>query len=195
MKQSMIGLINSLGIWAVFILIALEYACFPMPSEIVLPLAGYYASRGQMTFPAILMLSILAGMLGSSAMYMVGYFGGRALLNYVTARFKWTRQSIHAAIAWFEQYGRGSVMAARVIPIARTYISLVAGVARMGFDRFIILSLLGISIWNLLLVGLGYYLGSNWERASMFYGRYKTLLIPAAIFLGFCLICRRFQRR
>ena len=195
MKESIIDLMNSLGTWAVFILIVLEYACFPMPSEIVLPLAGYYASRGQMTFPGILMLSILAGLLGSSAMYAVGYSGGRALLNYVAAKFKWSRQSIQAAIAWFDRYGRGSLLAARVIPIARTYISLVAGAARMRFDRFIFLSLLGISIWNLVLVGLGYYLGSNWDRALIFYGRYRALLIPAAIFLALFLICRRFRKR
>lgn len=187
-------MINSLGVWAVFILIVLEYACFPIPSEIVLPLAGYYASGGRMSFPEILVLSILAGLIGSSTLYAAGYYGGRAVLNHVTGKYKGAGKSIHAARIWFDRYGAGSVLAGRVIPLARTYISLVAGAARMRFDRFLFLSLLGISIWNLALVGLGYYLGSNWGRVDLIYSRYKIILIPAAVILLLCLIYRRLKK-
>ncbi|HHX87337.1 MAG TPA: DedA family protein [Firmicutes bacterium] len=194
MEQALIELVNSLGVWAVFILLVLEYACFPIPSEIVLPLAGYYASGGRMSFPEILILSIFAGLIGSSALYAVGYYGGRAVLNHVAGKYKGSRNSIHAAKMWFDRYGAGSVLAGRVIPLARTYISLVAGAARMRFHLFIFLSLLGISIWNLALVGLGYYLGANWVQVEFLYSRYKMILLPAAVILLLCLIYRRLKK-
>jgi len=195
MEQALTDLINSLGVWAVFILVVLEYACFPIPSEIVLPLAGYYASGGRMGFLEILILSIFAGLIGSSTLYAVGYYGGRSFLNHVAYKYKGARSSIHAARTWFERYGAGSVLAGRVIPLARTYVSLVAGAARMRYHRFIFLSLLGISIWNLALVGLGYYLGINWGRVELIYSRYKMILLPAVVILGlWWLICRRLKK-
>ncbi len=195
MGKALIEYVNNYGVWAVFILVALEYACFPIPSEVVLPLAGYYASGGRLGFPEILVLSILAGLVGSSLLYAAGYFGGRAALNRIAGKYRGARKGLQAAATWFDHYGTGSVLAGRVIPLARTYISLVAGTARMKFGRFLFLSLLGITIWNLALVGLGYYLGSNWDRVNILYSRYKMALIPAAAILGLSLIYSRLRKQ
>ena len=153
---------SQIGYIGVIAIVGLEYACFPMPSEIVLPFVGFLATSSKMSFIGVLIASTFAGILGSLVCYYIGYFGGKPVLDKIGHKVPSTRKSIFAAKETFEKYDKISVMIARVLPLARTYISIPAGIARMNIIKFILFSFIGIFVWNTVLISLGYYLGSNW---------------------------------
>lgn len=188
-------LISQYGLVAMFLIIMLEYACFPVSSEIVLPFSGAVASINQIPFLVILPLSILAGLIGTGICFAVGWFGGGAILHAIKRKFPKSVKPIEASYEKFIQNSASAVCIGRVIPLIRTYIALVAGSARMNPVVYFTSSLLGITVWNTLLIGLGYSLQSNYGRVAGYYDRYKNNLIPVIIaFLGI-LICIRIYRK
>lgn len=188
-------LISQYGLVAMFLIIMLEYACFPVSSEIVLPFSGAIASINQIPFLVILPLSILAGLIGTGICFAVGWFGGGAILHAIKRKFPKSVKPIEASYEKFIQNSASAVCIGRVIPLIRTYIALVAGSARMNPVAYFTSSLLGITVWNTLLIGLGYSLQSNYGRVAGYYDRYKNNLIPVIIaFLGI-LICIRIYRK
>ena len=171
-------LINEYGLVAMFIIIMLEYACFPVSSEIVLPLSGAVASINNTHFLIILPLSIMAGFIGTGICYAVGWFGGAAIINTIKRKFPKSAKSIEASYDSFSKNGSWAVCIGRVIPLVRTYIALIAGAVRLSPSTYFPASLLGISIWNTLLIGIGYSLRENYNRVAIYYQRYKHYLIP-----------------
>lgn len=171
-------LIYEYGTLAMFIIIMLEYACFPVSSEIVLPFSGAVASINNTNFIFILVLSIIAGLIGTGITYTIGWFGGAALLNKIKKRFPKSEKGIDSAFNRFNSHGAAAVCMGRVIPLIRTYIALVAGSAKLNPVTYFSYSALGITVWNTLLIGLGYTLRENYEVVSQYYGRYKHNLIP-----------------
>ncbi|MHB8127540.1 MAG: DedA family protein [Mobilitalea sp.] len=169
------------GLLAMFIIIMLEYACFPVSSEIVLPFSGAVASINQTNFFVILPLSILAGLIGTGICYTVGWFGGGALINTITRKFPKTKKSIDSSYEKFKLNGASAVCIGRVIPLVRTYIALVAGATKLHPVTYFAASAIGITIWNTLLIGLGYILRENYIVVGEYYSRYKHNLIPIAI--------------
>lgn len=149
--MDIISFISKYGMLAIFLAILLEYACFPMSSEILLPFAGYIARNNNDSFPLLLFLSLIAGVIGSLCCYAVGYFGGSALLKI----FKFKK--LDECLNRFNRGNRLAVMILRVIPIFRTYISFIAGINKMKISHFIIFSAIGILTWNLLLLSIGFY--------------------------------------
>lgn len=176
-------LIQSYGLIAVFVLIMLEYACFPVPSEIVLPLAGAYAAVYGVPFLEILLISVTAGICGCLICYLIGYYGGVALLDRITLRFSGTSAGIEASRQWFDQYGSISVVIGRVLPLCRTYISFIAGLSRQRVLKFTALSAMGITVWNLVLVGLGYKLAAHWDIIARYARQYTYILLPFVLLL------------
>jgi membrane protein DedA with SNARE-associated domain len=176
--------ISEYGTLAMFIIILLEYACFPVSSEIVLPFSGAIASINHTGFLVILPLSILAGLIGTGICYGVGWFGGGAILHAIVRRFPKAQKGIDHANENFRKHGGATVCIGRVIPIIRTYISLVAGAARLNPVTYFTYTLLGITVWNTLLIGLGYTLQENYEKVAGYYERYKYNLLPIA---GLCI--------
>ncbi|HEX3026295.1 MAG TPA: DedA family protein [Clostridia bacterium] len=176
------------GLAAVFIMIAMEYACFPMPSEILLPFAGAFAAQNGIGFFSLLLVSVGAGITGAFTCYLIGAFGGSAVIDRISRKHPKTAAGINASRAWFHRYGNLSVMIGRVLPICRTYISFVAGISRQNPVWFAAFSLIGISIWNLVLTGLGFMLGDNWERVSVYAEKYKYILLPVVLVLIFGII-------
>lgn len=172
------------GIWAIYLLVGLEYACFPLPSEALLPFAGAFAARTQIPFWQVYAGATLAGLMGCLLCYMLGRFGGAPLFAWIERRFPRTRKGLAATRAWFEKYGGLSVMAGRVLPLFRTYISLFAGAARQPVLRFLALSAVGIAAWNAALVGAGYLLAENWEAVAGGAQNYMRYLLPAAAVAG-----------
>ncbi len=172
------------GTLAMFIIILLEYACFPVSSEIVLPFSGAIASANHTDFLVILMLSILAGLIGTGICYGVGWFGGGAILHAIITRFPKAQKGIDHANEKFRLHGGATVCIGRVIPIIRTYISLVAGAAKLSPVTYFTYTFLGITVWNTLLIGLGYTLQENYQKVASYYERYKLYLHPIA---GLCL--------
>lgn len=171
-------LIYKYGTLAMFIIIMLEYACFPVSSEIVLPFSGAVASINDTNFIYILVLSIIAGLIGTGITYTVGWFGGKALLNKIIKHFPKSEKGIDSAFKRFNAHGAAAVCIGRVIPLIRTYIALVAGSTKLSPVTYFSYSALGITVWNTLLIGLGYTLRENYNEVSQYYSRYKHNLIP-----------------
>lgn len=177
------NLIYQYGLFAMFVIILIEYACFPISSEIVLPFSGAVASLQHIPFLKILPLSVLAGIIGTTFCYLVGRFGGGTILDKIKLRFPKTQKGIDASYEKFNRYGAFAVCIGRVIPICRTYIAFIAGATKQNYLVFFISSLIGISVWNTLLIGLGYLLRENWSLAGIYYARYKGIVIPLILLL------------
>ena len=183
--------IESVGLVGVFILMALESACIPVPSEAIMLFAGFNVSEGDLSMFGIVAAGVLGNVVGSWAAWAVGYYGRMEVLE--KNRFIHINPK-HLAWAddWFERHGDATVFFTRMLPIIRTFISLPAGVARMPFWRFTLLTLAGCIPWVLMLGLIGEAVGDNWEqwRDYLHYGDY---LVAAAVIAGviYLLIRRR----
>ena len=174
--------INATGLPAVFLLMALESACLPVPSEAIMLFAGFSVSEGELTLFGIVAAGVLGNLVGSWAAYAVGYYGRVELLEknrfiHLPPKYlKW-------ADDWFERYGDATVFFTRMLPIIRTFISLPAGIARMPFWRFTILTLLGCIPWVLMLGLVGRSVGDNWEewRDNLHYIDYAVVVAVAVL--------------
>ncbi len=129
------------GLISVFVLIMIEYACFPLPSEVVLPLCGAIVARNHFGFLTILILSIIAGILGSIFCYTVGNWGGKSIINKIIEICPKAKKGIFASQDYFNKYSSISVCVCRLIPLCRTYISFIAGIAGQNIITFAISSI------------------------------------------------------
>ncbi|QHQ62618.1 DedA family protein [Anaerocolumna sedimenticola] len=182
------NLIYEYGLLAMFLIILIEYACFPISSEIVLPFSGAVASLQHINYFTILFFSVLAGLIGTSFCYTIGRLGGGALLNKIIAKFPKAEKGIYASQMKFNQYGNFAVCFGRLIPICRTYIAFIAGAAGQSLFTYLVSSLIGITIWNAVLIGLGYLLRENWDIVGGYYTRYKDIILPLVVFLGMVIL-------
>ena len=174
--------IGSAGLPAVFLLMTLESACIPIPSEAIMLFAGFSVSKGDLTLFGIVAAGVLGNLVGSWIAYAAGYYARVDLLEknrflHVSPKhLKW-------ADDWFARYGNATVFFSRMVPIIRTFISLPAGVARMPLWRFTAYTLLGSIPWVLMLAIVGEKVGDNWEDWRHKLG-YLDYLVAAAIVVG-----------
>ncbi|GGI97585.1 alkaline phosphatase [Alicyclobacillus cellulosilyticus] len=156
------------GMAAVFILMTLESACIPIPSEAVVPYAGYLAAEHTLSLPAVILVTTAANVFGGLIAYAVGLYGGRPFIlrcgRYVLLR----PSHLERAEAWFARYGEITVFVCRLLPALRTFISLPAGMAKMRLWRFILYSALGSLPWNFALAVAGYELGRHWSQVDTY---------------------------
>jgi membrane protein DedA with SNARE-associated domain len=174
--------IGSAGVVGVFLLMVLESACIPIPSEAIMLFAGFSVSNGELTLFGVVAAGVLGNLVGSWIAYAVGYYGRidllerNKLIHISPKHLKW-------ADDWFERYGSATVFFARMLPIIRTFISLPAGVARMPFWRFTGFTLAGCIPWVLMLALVGRSVGNNWEDWRHKLG-YLDYAVVAAIIAG-----------
>ncbi len=183
--------VRDLGLPGVFALMVAESACIPIPSEATMLFAGFNVHNGDYSLFAITAVGSVANLVGSWIAYAVGYFGRIELVERHGRRLHIKPSHVAWADRWFERYGAPTVFFARMLPIIRTFISLPAGVARMPFWRFSVLTLAGCVPWVLLLGFIGKEAGDNWERwrNSLHYVDYAVL---AAVVVGIAyLVLRR----
>lgn len=173
--------IEEYGLFAMILLIFLEYACFPVSSEIILPFSGAVASAANIPFLIILPLSVIAGLLGTSVCYALGRYGGNTILDRICGRFPKMAKGIINSKEKFEFYGNPAVLFGRMIPICRTYIAFIAGTAKQPLKKYLIFSSIGITIWNTILIGIGYIMRENWNTAAYYYNNYKNAIIPIVL--------------
>lgn len=186
---------DTYGLAAILLIIFLEYACFPLSSEIILPALGALAKANQLSFFLLLPFSVLAGLSGTGVCYLIGRFGGTVLLESLGKHFPKMQKGILASRAKFDRYGAAAVCFLRVIPLCRTYIAFIAGAAKQPAPVYFSYSLLGITIWNSLLLSLGYFLHDNLDLIRVYYDQYKHILIPILLILPlFFLFKKRFRR-
>ena len=144
----------------IFVIVLLEYMNMPgFPSGVIMPLAGIWASRGNIGFIPALSMSVLAGLCGSWILYFIGRFGGEIVLQKYIKRFPKHKATIDRTIETVRSKGYIGIFISKLIPVLRTVISIPAGVLRIRFYGFTIASLMGILVWNLVFVGAGYLFG------------------------------------
>ena len=173
-------LIGAWGLPAVFLLMLLESACIPVPSEAIMPFAGFAVSEHTLSFAGIVIAGVAGNLVGSWISYAIGYYGGRPFVErwgkYVLLR----PHHLETSQRWFDKYGAPVVFFGRMIPIVRTFISLPAGFGKMRFWKFTLYTVLGCVPWVALLGFLGVKLGSNWEKIRP-YLHYLDYLVVAAL--------------
>ena len=171
------------GLFAIFFVITIEYACFPISSEIVLPFSGAVASVSHIGFFTVLLVSVIGGLIGTSFCYFIGRIGGKTILHKITTKYPKSEKGLNSSINRFNQYGKYAVCFGRLIPLVRTYIGFIAGAYNMSYSIYFLSSAVGITIWNTLLIGLGYYLREKWHIVGEFYVKYKAFILPLFILL------------
>ena len=184
--------IDVLGLPGVFALMVAESACIPIPSEGTMLFAGFNVSDGSWSMAEIVTAGVLGNLVGSWIAYAVGYFGRVDLLERHGSKLHVKPEHLQRADRWFERYGSVAVFVCRLLPVVRTFISLPAGVARMPFWRFTLLTLLGCIPWVWLLGFIGMQAGDNWDswKDNLHYVDYAVVAALVAL-LAWLLVRRR----
>jgi membrane protein DedA with SNARE-associated domain len=171
------NVVADLGLPGVFVLMLLESACIPIPSEATMLFAGFNVSKGQYSLIEVTLVGSFANLVGSWIAYAVGYYGRVDILEKHGRKLHIKPEHLHAADRYFERYGNATVFFTRMLPIIRTFISLPAGVARMPFWRFSALTLAGCLPWVFALTFIGQQVGERWEdwKNSLHYVDYVVL--------------------
>ncbi|MGW8377058.1 DedA family protein [Streptomyces sp. ODS28] len=189
------GLMSSLGAVGAGIAIALENLFPPLPSEVILPLAGFTAQQGRMSLVAAIVWTTAGSLAGALALYWIGRLLGRDRTVALAARLPLLKVAdIEKTEAWFRRHGTKAVFFGRMIPIFRSLISVPAGVERMPLGIFLVLTGLGSLIWNSLFILAGYALGSQWHLITEYVGVYSKVVLAAAVLAVAAFLLRRVFR-
>jgi membrane protein DedA with SNARE-associated domain len=186
--------VDAMGLAGVFVLMLAESACIPIPSEATMLFAGFNVSNGEYSLAAAVAVGSFANLVGSWLAYWLGYAGRVDVLEKHGRKLHIKKSQLDWADRWFERHGDATVFFARMVPIVRTFISLPAGVARMPFVRFSVLTLLGCVPWVLMLTLIGREAGDNWEKwkTNLHYVDYTVI---ALIVIGVVYLVVRARRR
>jgi membrane protein DedA with SNARE-associated domain len=188
-------IIAALGPIGVGVLVALETVFPPIPSELILPLSGYLASRGRMSLAAVVIGATLGSLAGALALYWAGAALGQKRLRRLAERTPLVEvDDLERAEGWFDRHGGLAVLIGRVVPVVRSLVSVPAGVERMPLWRFILYTIIGSGVYNLVLIGLGFVLGSRWKTVEQ-YSNYLNYAIYAAILVAVGLFALKRVRR
>ena len=189
-----VDVVDAMGLPGVFVLMVLESACIPVPSEATMLFAGFNVSNGEYSLLAATLVGSVANLIGSWIAYGIGYVGRVDILEKHGRKLHIKKSHLEWADRWFERHGDATVFFTRMLPIIRTFISLPAGVARMPFWRFSLLTIAGCLPWVLMLTFIGKQAGDNWEswKDSLHYVDYAVL---AAIAIGIVWLVVRNRRR
>ncbi|MEE6258203.1 DedA family protein [Plantactinospora sonchi] len=192
-------LVERLGAPGAGLAVALENVFPPIPSEVILPLAGFTASQGKMSLLAAIIWTTIGSVVGAMALYYIGVALGRDRVRAIAARLPLVKLSdIDKTEAWFARHGVKTVFFGRMIPIFRSLISIPAGVERMPVTTFLLYTTLGSLIWNTVFVMAGYLLGENWHAVESYVGTFqKVVIVLCVLAVGYFTVSRviRMRRR
>jgi membrane protein DedA with SNARE-associated domain len=155
---------------------AIESACIPLPSEIIMPFSGYLVSTGQFSIWGVTLAGAVGNVIGSVVAYYAGVWGGRPFVERYGPYLLVSRRDLELADRWFAKYGEAAVLISRMLPVVRTFISLPAGIARMHFPRFVIFSFVGAVPWCYLLAYIGLKMGERWDQLREYFHRLDLVI-------------------
>ena len=159
-----IATISALGYGGIVLLMAIESACIPLPSEIIMPFSGYLVSRGEMNLWLVGVAGAVGCVVGSIVAYYIGMYGGRPFIEKYGRYILLSRHDLDLADRWFAKYGEAIVFISRLLPAVRTFIAFPAGVAQMNMTRFVVYTFAGSLPWCLGLAYVGQKLGEQWDK-------------------------------
>ncbi|MDX1253100.1 MAG: DedA family protein [Gammaproteobacteria bacterium] len=190
-----IATISRIGYGGVVLLMAIESACIPLPSEIIMPFAGYLVFTGEMELWAVAMAGAVGCVLGSLVAYYAGAWGGRPMVEKYGKYILVSAHDLVIADRWFQRYGDITIFAGRLLPVIRTFIAFPAGISKMRMGRFVIYTFVGSYIWSWGLAWIGMKLGENWNTLGVYFHRFDAL-IGVILLAGLIWYIRRhFNRR
>ena len=182
-----IHFISTLGYFGVFILMTLESACIPIPSEVTMPFSGSLIASGQFNFWILVIIGTLGNLVGSLLAYWLGAWGQEAVVRKVIIKYgKYFLVSEHEydrSERWFRNHGEMMVFASRILPVLRTFISLPAGVAKMNLKKFIGYTIVGCFIWTAILTEIGVVLGNNWKSLEGYFRKFDVVIVVVGVLI------------
>lgn len=192
-------LMEALGYPGIVLIVLVENLFPPIPSEVILPFAGFMTTQGTVHLVGVVAASTAGSALGAMALYFIGAWFGRERLYRFVERFQRiltvTPEHVRQAEDWFERYGGYTVFFCRMVPIMRSLISIPAGLVRMNLLSFTLYTSLGALIWNTLLAGVGALLGASWPLVTRWVGYYQDLVIVLGAAFGLVLLVTIWRRR
>jgi membrane protein DedA with SNARE-associated domain len=171
-----IAIISSGGYTGVVLLMAIESACIPLPSEIIMPFSGYLVFRGEFGLFWVGLAGAFGCVVGSVPAYYLGLYGGRPLIEKYGKYVLVSHHDLDLADRWFGRYGDWAIFFSRLLPVVRTFISFPAGVAKMNVPRFIIYTFVGSFPWCLGLAYIGMKLGENWDTLGAYFHKFDIVI-------------------
>ena len=167
----------------------------PIPSELILPLAGFYVGQGEMAFALAVLAATIGSLAGALLLYAIARFGGRRLILRWSRWLRVKEKDLDRADGWFDAHGGWVVLFGRLVPGARSLVSIPAGLSEMPVLRFTALTALGSTVWNCALIGAGWALGEHYEQVGGIVGPIGTAVVGACALAALVLVLRAYRRR
>ncbi len=178
------SVITALGPWGIALLMAIESCNIPLPSEAILPFAGYLVSKGVFSIHTAAIYGAIGCVIGSVPSYYLGYFGGRKFIEKYGKYFLISKHDLEIADKWVDKYGDWSFFICRMLPVVRTFISLPAGILKAKKRFFFTFTFLGSLVWSYLLVYVGVKVGQNTQNLKHLWHKFDALIIVICLILG-----------
>ncbi len=176
LSRVIVAAIARFGYVGILITMAIESACIPLPSEIIMPFSGYLVSTGQFSMLGVTLAGAVGNVVGSVVAYYAGVWGGRPFVERYGPYLLVSRRDLELADRWFAKYGEAAVLISRMLPVVRTFISLPAGIARMHFPRFVVFTFVGSVPWCYLLAYIGLKMGERWDQLREYFHRLDLVI-------------------
>ena len=194
LAQYVTAFIDKTGYISVFIMMIMESMVFPLPSEAVMPFAGFLIAESRFTFPLVIFFSTAGSIAGSLLSYWIGRYGGEPFIERFGKFLLLNREDLTATEKFFKKYGDATIFICRFIPVIRHLISIPAGMGRMNLVKFSIYTIIGAGLWNAFLTVCGFYLRKNWE-AVMQYSRIVDIVVIVLLVAGLIYFIKRHLSR
>ncbi|MEU7928726.1 DedA family protein [Micromonospora sp. NPDC049107] len=190
------SVIEAMGPVGVALLVALESIVPPIPSEIVLAMAGFLAHEGRFNVVLVIVAATVGSLVGALVLYWLGAALGEERLKHWLDRIPLVdRDDLERADRWFERHGRWAVLIGRVVPVVRSLVSVPAGANRMPLGEFVLLTTIGSGVWNALIVGSGYALGSRWQNVERYSDWFNYAIGAVFVVMVVSWVARKIRRR
>jgi membrane protein DedA with SNARE-associated domain len=176
LASAITAVISGLGYGGIVLLMGIESACIPLPSEIIMPFSGYLVFKGTLNLAGVAVAGATGCLLGSWLAYALGAWGGRPLIEKYGRYVLISHHDLDLADRWFVHHGDITVFTARLLPVVRTFIAFPAGVSRMPLGRFSLYTFAGSLIWCWVLAWIGMKLGENWDTLGVYFHRFDALI-------------------